>query len=127
MIPTCSGIRSPGGIGTNHLGDMFYTDNQGPWNGACSLKHLAPGDFEGHPEGNKWFKLTPALGPPPSVPPSLRRLSNHPNRVPNRACNRRQNARSILPHGLQREQNARVRQLPVGQVRDIKAQRFRHG
>ncbi|MDP7277179.1 MAG: hypothetical protein QF363_16995, partial [Planctomycetaceae bacterium] len=32
-VPTCSGVRSPGGIGMNHLGDMFYTDNQGPWNG----------------------------------------------------------------------------------------------
>ncbi len=41
-IPTCSGIRSPGGIGANAAGDMFYTDNQGPWNGTCALKHLAP-------------------------------------------------------------------------------------
>src|SRR5947209_12257822 len=32
VIPTASGIRSPGGIGTNALGDMFFTDNQGPWN-----------------------------------------------------------------------------------------------
>ena len=24
---------------------MFYTDNQGPWNGACGLKHLMPGGF----------------------------------------------------------------------------------
>ena len=32
-IPTCSGIRSPGGIGMNAKGDVFYTDNQGPWNG----------------------------------------------------------------------------------------------
>ena len=37
MIPTCSGIRSPGGIGANHLGDMFYTDNPGPWNGTCAF------------------------------------------------------------------------------------------
>ena len=37
MIPTCSGIRSPGGIGMNAEGAMFYTDNQGPWNGTCSL------------------------------------------------------------------------------------------
>ena len=40
LIPTTSGIRSPGGIGANHVGDMFYTDNQGPWNGTCALKHL---------------------------------------------------------------------------------------
>ena len=49
MIPTCSGIRSPGGIGANHLGDIFYTDNQGPWNGTCSLKQLRPGSFQGTP------------------------------------------------------------------------------
>ncbi|MFN9027047.1 MAG: hypothetical protein ACK5VX_12740, partial [Akkermansiaceae bacterium] len=38
MIPTCSGIRSPGGIGFNAEGDVFYTDNQGVWNGSSSLK-----------------------------------------------------------------------------------------
>ena len=48
-LPTCSGLRSPGGVGANAAGDMFYTDNQGPWNGACSLKWLRPGAFLGHP------------------------------------------------------------------------------
>ena len=43
MIPTTSGVRSPGGIGFNADGDVFYTDNQGPWNGTCSLKWLRPG------------------------------------------------------------------------------------
>ena len=56
-IPTCSGIRSPGGIGMNATGEMFYTDNQGPWNGTCGLKHLAPGKFVGHPGGNRWYEL----------------------------------------------------------------------
>ena len=41
MIPTASGIRSPGGIGLNHLGDVFYSDNQGPWNGSLSLIHIS--------------------------------------------------------------------------------------
>src|SRR5438552_4460994 len=41
-VPTCSGLRSPGGVGANAAGDMFYTENQGPWNGACSLKWLKP-------------------------------------------------------------------------------------
>ena len=82
MMPTCSGIRSPGGIGTNDLGDMFYTDNQGPWNGACSLKHLAPGDFEGHPEGNKWYKLTDAIGPRPQNPQSGSRMSIEAKKIP---------------------------------------------
>ena len=49
MIPTASGIRSPGGIGLNHLGDVFYADNQGPWNGSSSLKHLKAGSFQSHP------------------------------------------------------------------------------
>jgi glucose/arabinose dehydrogenase len=82
MIPTCSGIRSPGGIGTNDLGDMFFTDNQGPWNGACSLKHLAPGDFEGHPDGNKWFKLTEAAGPRPQTPLSGSRMFIEAKKIP---------------------------------------------
>ncbi|MEO7319656.1 MAG: hypothetical protein ABIZ56_11760 [Chthoniobacteraceae bacterium] len=54
-LPTCSGIRSPGGIGMNAEGAMFYTDNQGPWNGADGLKELRPGAFMGNPAGNKWF------------------------------------------------------------------------
>ena len=58
MIPTCSGIRSPGGIAFNAEGDVFYTDNQGPWNGTCSLKWLKPGSFQGHPGGNRWFSKT---------------------------------------------------------------------
>ncbi|MBX7105600.1 MAG: hypothetical protein K1X57_16065 [Gemmataceae bacterium] len=54
-IPTCSGIRSPGGIGFNAAGDCFYTDNQGPWNGACKLQWLKPGAYVGHPDGLRWF------------------------------------------------------------------------
>src|SRR5262249_53574320 len=54
-IPTVSGIRSPGGIGFNAAGDVFYTDNQGPWNGACKLQWLKPGAFVGHPIGLRWF------------------------------------------------------------------------
>jgi hypothetical protein len=34
---------------------MFFTDNQGPWNGADGLKELRPGYFMGHPAGLKWF------------------------------------------------------------------------
>ncbi|MFM2297354.1 MAG: hypothetical protein RL117_1061, partial [Verrucomicrobiota bacterium] len=40
MIPTCSGIRSPGGMGFNAKGDVFYCDNQGLWNGSSSVKWL---------------------------------------------------------------------------------------
>ena len=55
VLPTTSGVRSPGGIGFNAAGDCFYTDNQGPWNGACKLQWLKPGSFVGHPGGNKWY------------------------------------------------------------------------
>ncbi len=65
MIPTCSGIRSPGGIAMNADGDMFYTDNQGPWNGTCGLKHLLPGGFMGHPASFKWYSLAKNMGPAP--------------------------------------------------------------
>jgi len=82
MIPTCSGLRSPGGIGANAVGDMFYTDNQGPWNGTCSLKPLAPGDFVGHPAGNIWYKSTDALGPRPQIPQSSSRMSIEAKKIP---------------------------------------------
>ena len=55
-VPTTYGLRSPGGIAFNAKGDVFYTDNQGPWNGTCGLKQLVPGKFVGHPGGNKWLK-----------------------------------------------------------------------
>lgn len=57
-LPTCNGLRSPGGIGMNAEGVMFYTDNQGPWNGACALKELRLGYFHGEPQ-------RPALVRPP--------------------------------------------------------------
>ncbi len=60
-IPTTYGLRSPGGVGFNAKGDVFYTDNQGPWNGTCGLKQLVPGKFVGHPGGNKWIKEAPSL------------------------------------------------------------------
>lgn len=55
ITPIGSGVRSAGGIGFNAVGDVFYTDNQGPWNGACKLQWLQPGKFFGHPDGNRWF------------------------------------------------------------------------
>ena len=82
MIPTCSGIRSPGGIGMNAVGDVFYTDNQGPWNGTCSLKHLRPGSFQGHPGGNRWYDLTTAIGPQPAEPESGSRMMVEAAKIP---------------------------------------------
>lgn len=84
VTPTCSGIRSPGGIGTNYLGDMFYTDNQGPWNGACALKHLVPGDFMGNPQGLKWWGEEEAkiMGPRPINPVSNSRMMVEAKKIP---------------------------------------------
>jgi len=64
VIPTCPGIRSPGGIGFNHLGDCFYTDNQGLWNGSSALKWLKPNSFQGNPSGNKYAPLLNLETPP---------------------------------------------------------------
>jgi glucose/arabinose dehydrogenase len=82
-IPTCSGIRSPGGIGANAAGDMFYSENQGPWNGACSLKWLRPGAFVGHPIGNKWYSAAGALmGERPQEPNSGSRMMVEAKKIP---------------------------------------------
>jgi glucose/arabinose dehydrogenase len=81
-VPTCSGLRSPGGIGMNHLGDMFYTDNQGPWNGTSKLQHLQPGKFVGHPGGNRWYDITNALGKRPADPKSGSRMMVEAKRIP---------------------------------------------
>jgi len=81
-IPTCSGLRSPGGIGANSVGDMFYTDNQGPWNGACALKHLEPGGFVGNPSGNMWYKLADVMGKRPRDPKSGSRMHIEAKQIP---------------------------------------------
>jgi hypothetical protein len=88
-IPTCSGIRSPGGIGMNAEGVMFYTDNQGPWNGACALKELRPGWFMGHPGGLKWFDdpatkdaIAAAGLKRPEEPKSGSRMADEAKRIP---------------------------------------------
>jgi len=83
LIPTCSGIRSPGGMGFNAKGDMFYTDNQGPWNGTCELKHLNPGKFVGHPGGWDWYKeCEDVMGPKPQEPVSGSRFMTEAKKIP---------------------------------------------
>jgi hypothetical protein len=69
----------------NAAGDVFYTDNQGPWNGTCSLKHLVPGKFMGHPIGNKWYDLPEvqaAMGPKPAEPQSGSRFMTEAQKIP---------------------------------------------
>jgi hypothetical protein len=80
-IPVCSGIRSPGGVGPNEHGVMFYAESQGPWNGSCSLKVLQPGGFMGHPISYNWYPFAPDLGPAPVVPDSPSRLEIERKRV----------------------------------------------
>ncbi|MEW4529513.1 hypothetical protein [Maioricimonas sp. JC845] len=83
LIPTCSGIRSPGGVAFNAEGDVFYTDNQGPWNGTCSLKHLIPGKFMGHPGGFAWYDIAEdVMGPRPQEPKSGSRFMTEAKKIP---------------------------------------------
>lgn len=87
--PLVSGIRSPGGVGFNAAGDCFYTDNQGPWNGACKLQWLKPGSFAGHPDGLRWFDepatkaAVAAAGlKKPAQPKSESRMYEEAKRIP---------------------------------------------
>ncbi|MEY3491275.1 MAG: hypothetical protein RL309_403 [Verrucomicrobiota bacterium] len=48
----------------NEKSDVFYTDNQGVWNGSSSLKWLRPGSFQGNPTGNKSAQLANFPAPP---------------------------------------------------------------
>jgi glucose/arabinose dehydrogenase len=83
VIPTTSGLRSPGGVGANAAGDMFYTDNQGPWNGACSIKWLRPGGFVGHPGGNRWYEAAgEVMGKRPDEPQSGSRMMVEAKKIP---------------------------------------------
>jgi len=81
MIPVCSGLRSPGGVAANAQGAMFVIESQGPWNGSCSLKHLKPGGFLGHPASYNWYPYTADLKAPVK-PNSQSRLHLERARVP---------------------------------------------
>ncbi len=75
-VPIASGIRSAGGVAPNEHGVMFYAESQGPWNGSCSLKHLRPGGFLGHPICFPGYDepLGKQLGPRPTLPNDESRL-----------------------------------------------------
>ena len=109
-IPTCSGIRSPGGIGFNSVGDCFYTDNQGLWNGSSSLKWLKPDSFQGNPSGNKYAKLLDLEAPP--EPTSGSRMVTERIKDP-----RIMPPAVILPHG-------KVGQSPTAVIYDSTAGKF---
>ena len=110
MIPTCSGIRSPGGIGFNAEGELFYTDNQGPWNGSSSLKWLKPGSFQGNPSGNKFAKIANFPAPPEVADKSriLAERTKHPLFIPPAV---------VFPH-------AKVGHSPTGIACDLSGGKF---
>ena len=81
FVPTCSGVRSPGGIGFDKDGEVYFTDNQGPWRGASTLQHMIPGTFQGHPGGFKWYDEAPNMGPRPVEPNDNSRMVTERGRV----------------------------------------------
>jgi hypothetical protein len=81
MIPVCSGLRSPGGVAANAQGAMFVTESQGPWNGCCSLKHLKPGGFLGHPASYNWYPFAPNMKAPEVEPNTASRMAVEKRRV----------------------------------------------
>ncbi len=103
MLPTCSGIRSPGGVGFDADGDAYYMDNQGPWHGACTLQHLIPGTFQGHPGGNIWYDKAPNMGPRPVDPlpeafqGDRKRGTKDKHLDPDRLVNERKRIKELVP------------------------------
>ncbi|MFT4549749.1 MAG: hypothetical protein ACI9UA_000110 [Pseudoalteromonas tetraodonis] len=81
MIPVCSGLRSPAGVAANAEGAMFCIESQGPWNGSCSLKHLKPGGFLGHPASYNWYPYADGMDTPAVEPNSNSRLQVEKKRV----------------------------------------------
>lgn len=81
MIPVCSGLRSPGGVGPNAEGAMFVVESQGPWNGCCSLKPLQEGAFLGHPASYNWYPFAPGLKAPELKPATNSRMGTERKRV----------------------------------------------
>ncbi|MDM4016917.1 hypothetical protein [Roseiconus lacunae] len=81
-IPFASGVRSPGGIGADAKGRLYYTDNQGPWNGTCSMKPLIENRFVGHPGGFRWYEQAQSvMGPKPTEPQSGSRIVTEMERI----------------------------------------------
>lgn len=76
-----SGLRSPGGIGHDEHGALFYVESQGPWNCSCSLKAVSPNSFHGHPASFSWYPFSPSLGPVPESPKSGTRIVSEKKRV----------------------------------------------
>ena len=80
--PYASGVRSPGGIGYDAEGNLYYTDNQGVWNGTSCLKHVVEKKFTGCPIGNVYYKDAPNMGPQPPDPVNQSRIVVERERIP---------------------------------------------
>jgi hypothetical protein len=106
MVPTCSGVRSPGGVGFDADGEVYYCDNQGPWHGSCTLQHLVPGSFQGHPAGNVWYDKAPNMGPRPLDPSpetfqgDRARNEARPGGDPGRMVVERERIKQLLPPAI---------------------------
>ncbi len=50
-IPYAMGLRSPAGLATSPEGIIYYTENQGEYNGTSKLHELKKGVYYGHPSG----------------------------------------------------------------------------
>lgn len=110
--PFASGVRSPGGIGYNKEGDVFYTDNQGFWNGTSCLKHLKKGSFTGNPTGNIYYKDAPHMGKQPKDPINGSTIAAELKRIPQFTPPAVQ-----IPHG-------KVGQSPTGIITDLTDGKF---
>lgn len=49
--PFAMGLRSPAGLATGPDGNLYYTENQGEYNGTSKLHLLREGKYYGHPSG----------------------------------------------------------------------------
>ena len=68
LTPICDGFREPNGIGVfGPNRDIFVSDNQGNWIGACRLNHVRKGSFHGHPSG--WPSKKELYGKPRDMDP----------------------------------------------------------
>jgi hypothetical protein len=68
VTPFCAGLRSPNGFGS-YAGEIWMTENQGNWMGACKLNNFRAGRFYGYPSTSpapkdKWFDAPTEFSPP---------------------------------------------------------------
>ncbi len=82
LLPVSAGMRSPSGLGANAEGDMFYTDQQGNWFGACPLMHIETGDFHGHADSLQWTKRKDSPVKHPGKLPGDLTWAQAPKKVP---------------------------------------------